>query len=45
MDIEWMAHYIDDFITMGGPGSNECEMNAEMMHAACERLGLPVEPK
>ena len=22
-----------------------CEMNAAMMHAACERLGQPVEPE
>ena len=43
MGIEWVPHYIDDFITMGAPGSNECEMNTAMMHAACERLGLPVE--
>ena len=45
MGIEWVVHYIDEFITMGAPGSNECEMYAAMMHAACERLGLPVEPE
>ena len=40
-----MAHYIDDFITMGAPGSSECAMNLAMMHAACKRMGLPVEPE
>jgi hypothetical protein len=45
MGVEWVAHYIDDFITMGAPGSNECEINSAMMHAACERMGLPVEPE
>ena len=45
MGVEWVAHYIDDFITMGASGSNECEMSTAMMHAACERLGLPVEPE
>ena len=43
--IEWVAHYIDDFITMGAPGSNECAMNSATMHAACDRMGLPVEPE
>ena len=45
MGIEWGAHYTDDFITMGAPGSNECAMNLAMMHKACERMGLPVEPE
>ena len=45
MGIEWVAHYIDDFITMGAPGSNECAMNSATMHAACDRMGMPVEPE
>ena len=35
MGIEWVAHYIDDFITMGAPSSNECAMNSATMHKAC----------
>ena len=34
MGIEWVAHYIDDFITMGAPGSNEC-MCTELSNHAC----------
>ena len=45
MGIEWVAHYIDDFITMGAPGSTECAKNATLMHAACDQMGLPVEPE
>ena len=45
MGIEWVAHYIDDFITMGAPSSNKCTMNSATMHEACERMGLPVEPE
>ena len=45
MGIEWVAHYIDDFITMGAPGSKECALNLVIMHAACDRMGLPVEPE
>ena len=41
---QWVAHYIDDFITMGAPETDECASNFAVMHAACERLGLPAEP-
>ena len=40
-----MANYIDDFITMGASGSNECALNSATMHAACDRMGLPVQPE
>ena len=43
--VDAALHYIDDFITMGAPGSNECALNSETMHAACDRMGLPVEPE
>ena len=39
-----MAHYLDDFVTTGPPGGQECEKNAEMMHDLCGQLGMPVEP-
>ena len=45
MGVEWVAHYIDDFITLGAPGSHECATNALLMHAACDQMGLPVEPE
>ena len=38
MGIEWVAQYIDDFITMGAPSSNERVMDLAMMHEACERI-------
>ena len=43
--VQWVAHYIDDFIMLGAPDSTECEENNSTMHEACERVGLPVEPK
>ena len=30
---------------MGAPGSTECAKNATLMHAACDQMGLPVEPE
>ena len=44
MGVRWVAHYIDDFITLGAPDSTECEENALTMHEACARVGLLVEP-
>ena len=35
MGVSWVAHYIDDYITMGSPESAECLENATIMHSAC----------
>lgn len=43
--VQWVAHYIDDFITIGAPDSLECQENAVIMHSACDRVGFPVEPE
>ena len=40
-----MAHYLDDFITMGPPGRRECQSNIDLMLAACRRLGVPIAPE
>ncbi len=45
MGVEWVAHYIDDFITLGAADSTESEHNATIMHEACARVGLPVGPE
>ena len=45
MGVQWVAHYIDDFITIGDPDSFECHENAVIMHSACDRVGLPVKPE
>ncbi len=42
--VSWLAHYIDDFITVGAPGTLECATNTTIMHEVCEKLGMPVEP-
>lgn len=39
----WLEHYLDDFVTVGPPGSQECMENMMIMHAACKEVGLPVE--
>lgn len=44
MGVQWVAHYIDDFITMGAASLGQCATNFTLMHAACVQMGLPVEP-
>jgi len=43
--VRWILHYIDDFITVGAPGSAECSYNMSTMERVCHNLGLPVEEK
>ena len=39
-----MAHYLDDYITMGPPSSAVCQKNLDVMLTLCRRLGVPVAP-
>ncbi len=40
----WLDHYIDDFVTIGGPGTAVCAENMRIMERTCSDLGMPVEP-
>ena len=42
--VSWVAHYLDDYITMGPPGSNTCAHNLEVMLSTCVELGVPTAP-
>ena len=35
-------HYLDDFITMGPPGSDVCKQNLDIISATCADLGVPL---
>ena len=39
-----LAHYIDDVITLGAPGLQECRLNQTIMHETCNETGFPYEP-
>ena len=36
------AHYLDDFITLGSPGSSQCADNQCIMYETCMELGVPL---
>ena len=40
--IHSIFHYLDDFITMGEPRTNECERNMRIIHTICELLEAPL---
>ncbi len=35
-------HYLDDFITIGSPGSSTCQDNLTVILEACDSLGVPI---
>ena len=41
--VSWAIHYIDNFLTVGSPGTDECLLNTTLMQRVCERVGLPIE--
>ena len=43
--VGWVAHYVDDFITVGTPDSGECARYVDIMHKVCEDTAMPVEPE
>ena len=38
-----LSHYIDDFITVGAPGTGECGRNLGILKETCEWWGLPLD--
>ena len=39
--VSFVHHYLDDFITAGPPGTEECQHNLATMLEACNQLGVP----
>ena len=40
--LSWVNHYLDDFIMVEAPESQECQANKEKMLAFCQQLGVSV---
>ena len=50
--LEWIAydngisfclHYLDDFLTIGTAGTDECERNLQLLTSTCTHLGVPLK--
>ena len=40
--VTFILHYLDDFLTMGPPGSADCEHNLQLIKEICHFLGIPL---
>ena len=41
----WVDHYIDDFVTIGAPGTGECAENVLVMKEVFQETNLPIDPE
>ena len=41
--VEWLMHYLDDYLTLGAPGSHECAQNLNIITDCCNHLGVPLK--
>ena len=40
--VQSALHYLDDFLFVGAPESDECEVSLHQAQAVCQRLGVPL---
>ena len=40
--VKWSVHYLDDFLFLGEPGSDECQESLPTFQAVCACLGVPL---
>ena len=40
--VTYVIHYLDDFLTIGSPNSDECQKNLETMFMVSNALGIPL---
>lgn len=43
--VEWLGHYMDDYVTVGSPGSGQCKAHVGIMKDVCEETGAPINPE
>ena len=43
-NVDFLRHYLDDFLTLGPPASPVCRNNLQMCVCLCSQLGLPLHP-
>ena len=43
-DVTFLMHYLDDFHTLGSPGSSVCQHNLDRSIDCFSKLGIPLHP-
>ena len=42
LGVKWLEHYLDDFVMVAPPESNDCRKGLQIALGTCGKLGLPV---
>ena len=42
--VEFVYHYLDDFLVLGPPGSDVCQQSLNTLEKLCSHLGVPLAP-
>ena len=43
--VQHVYHYLDDFIVLGSPGTEECSAYLGILQCVCQELGVPLAPE
>ena len=43
--VQVLYHYLDDFVVLGPPGSEECTEHLHILKRVCNDLGVPLAPE
>ena len=43
--VQWLLHYLDDFLLVGAPGSGQCEEDLQRLLSVFKRLRVPIASK
>ena len=43
--VDYIFHYLDDFLVMGPPDSDMCKRSLELLISECNTLGVPLAPE
>ena len=44
-NVQFILHYLDDFLTAGPPNSPVCKQNLQAMLSLCQRINAPIKPE
>ena len=42
--IQWIVHYLDDYLILGAPDSEQCQQALETLQRVCQDMGVPLAP-
>ena len=42
VSLNYLIHYLDDYLTMGPPESTRCQQNLDIFLSLCAELGIPL---